>query len=262
MNLCTVINKPFIKSCKNLIKSYELNSYAKNVFVYYFDCEEKDLEELSRNAALNVTLVKIPKVSDFIYEPRGFAYKVYAIWHCLNNFGSMIYSDSANCFIKKFTDLEGILTNGRLFLPYTNPFLYNKFWCTQKSMDAMKCKEAENHPQYWAGFQVYENTRENMEFVNEYYKYSLDPNVCLPDTTVKQPDGAEYPCREHRQDQSIFSILIHKMSMHQPFNLDLQRKFGDWSTFKNFDPKYEVVPEKVILSSRESKHGYYRYLND
>ena len=66
MNLCTVINKPFIRNCKNLIKSYELNSYAKNDFVYYFDCEEKDLEELRQATDLDVALIKIPKVSDFI----------------------------------------------------------------------------------------------------------------------------------------------------------------------------------------------------
>ena len=258
MNLCTVINKPFIRNCKNLIKSYELNSYAKNIFVYYFDCEEKDLEELRQATDLDVTLIKIPKVSDFIYEPRGIGYKVYAIWHCLNNFGSMIYSDSANCFIKKFTGFQDILTDGRLFLPYTHSLLYNKYWCTRKSLEAMECTEAANYPQYWAGFQVYSKTPDNIKFVNDYYRYSLDKEACLPDTTVKQPDGPE-GCREHRQDQSIYSVLIHKHSLHQNFNLELQRKFGDWSTFQYFDRAYEVLADEIILSARESKHGHYRY---
>jgi|3_EtaG_2_1085321.scaffolds.fasta_scaffold27648_3 hypothetical protein len=260
MNLCTVTNRKYINNVINLIKSYEINSCGKSAYVYIFDCADEDIEKIKDNTSDTVEIIEIPKVCDHAHYPTGFFYKIYAIKDCLHNFGSLIYSDSTNCFIKKFTDYKAYTDGGRLFLPYTSPKLINQFWSTKKSLKAMNCTAASIMPQYWAGFQVYENTVFNLQFVAEMYEYGLNPDICLSPTT-QYPDGRSSPCIEHRMDQTILSALIHKHNIHQRFNSITQQMFGDWQTFRVFDPAYQVNKDLMVLSARESKFGNFRFLS-
>ena len=93
------------------------------------------------------------------------------------------------------------------------------------------------------------------------YEQMLKPNVALPDTTVKSPDGEGSPCREHRQDQSVLSVLIHKHNRHQQFNPVRNNKYGDWQTLIEFDSGYQHDFQKMVLSPRESKFNKFRFLN-
>ncbi len=114
--------------------------------------------------------------------------------------------------------------------------------------------------QYWAGFQAYKNTEQNVEFLNEMEALMLNPDLALPDTSIKQPDGSGRPCKEHRQDQSVYSLLIHKRNRHNFYNPLLQARYGDWQTFKVFDPNYTHDYNNMVLSPRESKFGNMRFL--
>ena len=120
---------------------------------------------------------------------------------------------------------------------------------------------AELMPQYWAGFQVYRDTEFNKSFVTQMYDYMLMKEVALPDTTIKRPDGPTGLCVEHRQDQSVLSVLIHKNNRHQFFDLEKNNKYGDWQTLINFNKNYKHDFSKMVLSPRESKFGNYRFLN-
>jgi hypothetical protein len=115
-------------------------------------------------------------------------------------------------------------------------------------------------PQYWAAFQAYNITNENKNFINEMYRYAKIKLCLLPEVGVRHPDGNNSECIEHRQDQSILSLLINKFDKHQFYDINKDNKYGDWQTLVSFDKDYKYDLSKRVLSPRESKFGNYRFL--
>ena len=262
MDLCTVISERFIPQALNLIQSYRVYSYNQRVHLYYFNTDPQKLNVFHEVFGDQVSLHEVKKVCEYALEPRVFFYKTYALNDCfLNHSDSVIYSDSANCFVQKTETLEDDLVDQSLFMVYPYSGLTNQYWCTKNSLLEMNSVGAEIMPQYWAGFQVYKKSSDNIKFVEEMYEQMLKPNVALPDTTVKNPDGEDSPCREHRQDQSVLSVLIHKHNRHQKFNPLRNNKYGDWQTLIEFNSGYQHDFQKMILSPRESKFNKFRFLN-
>ena len=262
MDLCTVISKPFIPQALNLIQSYKLNSFDKKVYLYYFNTDLSDLTIFEKLFPGQVRLIEVEPVCDHALEPRVFFYKVYAINDCLMNHSSeIIYSDSANCFVNPTDTLEQDLTDESLFMCYNHPNLLNERLTTRECLKVMNVPGAGIMPQYWAGFQVYKKTVDNIDFVTEMYEYMLNPSIALPDTTIRYPDGPNGPCVEHRQDQSVLSVLIHKFNRHQFYDHEMTLKYGDWQTIYEFDNSFKPDPNKIVLSPRESKFGKFRFLS-
>ena len=259
MDLCTVTNAKYVTHCLNLINSYRLNSYNKKVFVYLFDVEKEQINNFAPYFGPGVVFKQVPKTCDHAHHPTAFYYKTYALKDCLPQTSGMIYSDATNAFNKKY-DIESDLVDDALFLPYNHPGLTNHLWTTDKCFKKMECETAKYMMQYWAGFQAYKNTKQNVDFLNEMERLMMDPDLALPDTSVKQPDGPDSPCKEHRQDQSVYSLLIHKKNRHTFYNPLLQSRYGDWQTYKVFDPNYVHDHNNMVLSPRESKFGNMRFL--
>lgn len=262
MDLCTVISEKFIPQAINLIQSYKINSFDSKVHVYHFNTSPEKLNIFNELFSDQVMLREVLPVCPHALEPRLFFYKAYALSDCLiNHSESMIYSDSANCFIRKTDELENDLIDGTLFLPYQHPRLSNQYWTTKRCFEKIQANGAEYMPQYWAGFQAYTRTDKNVEFVEDILKHMKDPEVAYPKTTVKYPDGKENKCIEHRCDQSVLSILIHKHNRHHIFDVDKNNKYGDWQTIVYFNKDYKHDFDRMILSARESKFNNYRYVN-
>lgn len=257
MDLCTVTNKKYLNNVFNLVNSYKINSYNNNVFIYCFDMSGDEIEQLN-STYQKYNFINIPKVVEYAYDPTTFFYKVYAINDCIKKSNFFIYSDATNVF-NKFINIEKYLIDNSLFLPYNNPKLINKYWTTKKCFERMSCFEAAIMPQYWAGLQIYKSTNENVNFINEMYNFMCDPEIALPNTSIKMPDGDNTSCIEHRQDQSVLSVLIHKHCRHQRYDPEKQFLFGDWQTFSYFDVSYKNNLKDCIISSRESKFGYLRF---
>jgi len=262
MDLCTVISQRFIPQALNLIQSYKINSFDKKVYLYYFNTEKSELQVFDKLFPNQVIPIEVMPVCDHALSPRAFFYKVYAINDCLlNQTTDMIYSDSANCFIRPTDTLQQDLIDESLFMSYNHPGLLNESWTTKECFRIMNAPGAEIMPQYWAGFQVYKKNSDNVNFVSEMYDYMMNPLAALPDTTVRQPDGPGTPCKEHRQDQSVLSVLIHKHNRHQFYDHEMTLKYGDWQTIYEFDNSFRPDPDKIVLSPRESKFGKFRFLN-
>lgn len=262
MDLCTVISEGFIAQALNLIQSYKILSYDQNIYLYYFNTDRQKLNIFTELFGDKVKLIEVKNVCDHALSPRVFFYKVYAIKDCLENHSNgFIYSDSANCFVREAKNIHDHLIDDSMFLAYPYEGLTNKYWTTKQCFETIEALGAEIMPQYWAGFQAYKKTKKNLDFVNEIYNYMLLPEVALPDTTSIRPDGQSEACREHRQDQSVLSLLIHKNNRHQPFDVAKNNLYGDWQTFINFDNTYAHGFDKMVLSPRESKFGNFRFLN-
>ena len=259
MNLCTVTNKKYIKNAFNLINSYKINSYNSKVFLYYFDVDKTTVKHLKQLENDSLIINEVPFTCEHAYEPTVFYYKTYAIKDSLSQSEGIIYSDATNAFVKK-DKLHESLIDGALFLPYNDERLTNKYWTTNLCFQKMEAEDSRNMMQYWAGFQAYTNSIKNIKFVNEMHDYMLDSNIALPNTSIKYPDGPDSTCKEHRQDQSVYSLLIHKHFRHNFYNPVLQNKYGDWQTFKVHNDNYNVNEQNIIMSARESKFGNMRFL--
>ena len=261
MDLCTVISERFIPQALNLIQSYKLFSYNQKVYLYHFNTDVNKLKIFNEIFGDQVKLIEVVSDCDHALNPRVFFYKVYAIRDCLLNYSkSMIYSDSANCFVREAKNIHNELIDDSMFLTYPYEKLTNRYWTTRACFDTIEAPGAEIMPQYWAGFQAYKKTDQNIEFINQLHDYMLLPDVALPDMNVKKPDGNDAPCIEHRCDQSVLSLLIHKNNRHQSFDTEKNNKYGDWQTLINFDQNYKHNFDKLILSPRESKFGNFRFL--
>ena len=260
MDLCTVTNKKYINNVINLLNSYKVNSYNKNIFVYCFDMEQKEIDQLNKNYT-DAQFLFVPRVNDYAYHPTVFLYKVYALNDCINRTDSFIYSDATNVF-NRFVDLKKYLIDDSLLLPYNSEKLTNAYWTTKKCFEKMDCHTAAIMNQYWAGFQAYCSTEENKLFLKQMYDYMLVPEIALPDTSIKKPDGIDSICIEHRQDQSVLSLLIDKHFRHQKYDHERQLLFGDWQTFSIFNNGYAHDINNCCLSSRESKFGNFRFINN
>jgi len=261
MDLCTVISENFIPQALNLIQSYKVFSYNQKVYLYYFNTDIKKLNVFHNAFGEQVELIPVENVCEHALNPRAFFYKAYAIKDCLTNRSeAMIYSDSANCFVRSATNIHDDVIDGSIFLAYPYEKLTNRYWTTKACTSLIGSPGSDIMPQYWAGFQVYTRTKNNINFVQEMYDYMMMPEAALPDTTIKMPDGETSDCVEHRQDQSVLSLLIHKHNRHQGFDVGKNSKYGDWQTFIHFDDQYRHNFDQMILSPRESKFGNFRFL--
>ena len=263
MDLCTATNKKYLSSVFNLINSYMINSYNKNIFVYCFDMTPQEVSDLNttirRTQYVDVKFLWIPPIIEYCYHPTLFFYKVYALHHCINQSQGFIYSDATNAF-NRFVDIKEYMISDSLLLPYNQEIMINKHWTTNRCIEKMQCQKARLMPQYWAGFQVYLSTQQNRLFLQEMYDYMMDPEIAYPDTSIRKPEGDDSECIEHRQDQSVLSLLVDKYDRHQKYDLERQLLFGDWQTFRVFSNDYSHDIERCCLSSRESKFGNYRFL--
>lgn len=258
MDLCSVVSEAYILSAVNLIKSYIKHGYNNKIYLYYFNCNLNSLSifEQFKN---NICLIPVPYDNEYAYESKAFYYKVFAIYDCSKRSEFFIYSDATNCFINDATKIHLDLIDNCLFLAYPYEKLTNKYWTTKECFRIIESPIAEEMPQYWAAFQAYKMSDDNKLFINEMYRYANIKNCILPVVGVKYPDNNGI-CIEHRQDQSILSLLINKFNKHQFYDFHKDNKYGDWQTVLSYDKTYKYNENIRILSPRESKYGNYRFL--
>lgn len=254
IDLCTVANTKFIKNAIKLAQSYINNKYTGKIFLYYFDISSSDINHY-KSSFPDINFIEIPKFCNHAYSPRIFAYKSFSMFDCITEHSNgFIYSDSTN-LINKYIDINQYFIDSRLFLPYNHKLLSNKYWTTKLCFQKIENTNAEESCQYWAGLQGYIKTDTNIQILKDQYNYMLDPDIAFPDPSIKYPDGHDQPCIEHRQDQSVLSILIDKYQIHQAFDEEKQNIFGDSQTYQLFDNSYIHNVENSCILSRYTKNN-------
>jgi hypothetical protein len=254
IDLCTVTNTKFIKNAIKLAESYTTNNYSGNIFVYYFNISDIEINNY-KLLYPHIKFIEIPKFCDYAYNPRIFAYKSFALLDCITNRSdSFLYSDATN-LINLYMNIETYFLEDRLLLPYNDEKLTNKYWTTNICLNKINNNKSNDSIQYWAGLQGYKNNTINVKLLTDQYNYMLDPDIAFPDPSMRYPDGQTSLCIEHRQDQSVLSILIDKYHVHQSFDMEKQKLFGDYQTYQLFDSSYIYNPEKACILSRYTKNN-------
>lgn len=260
LSLCTVSNHRYLQNAIVLADSFLFHNYGKSVYLYYFDISKPIIQKyIDKYPYIN--FLSIPKLYVHSYDPFIFWYKTYAINDCLKNTDSIVYSDATNLFVKH-CDLKNLFQDDMLLIPYDHNLLLNKYWTTKNCLQKIEASQLESEQnQYWAGFQCYHNTEKNRLFVKSMYDLMCDPDIACPGTDVPYPDGKGSTCLYHRCDQSVLSLLVHKLDRNQPFDQTKQNLFGDHQTCKLFDSSYTINNELVCLSPRHTKQMNFGYVD-
>ena len=265
MNLVTVANNNFIPHVLQLIESYNLQPFKKEIFLYLFDTDE-NIKNKIINKYKNITIIDIPKINEYIYDTKIFLFKCYALKDAINRKINFIYSDAANLFVRDSTQIvDYIYKNQRLFLEYPNLKLKNKYYTTNNCFSEMDCNSSEyrSSQQYWAGLQGYINNDFNIKFINEMYDLMLNEKIAFPRANIFMPDGDMSDCIYHRNEQSVLSLLIKKYNIEQKFDYDMFNKCGDYLTIFNFDEfyKFNFNFKNILICSRYSNVYGFNYLD-
>lgn len=264
MKLLTVANDSYILNVLNLFKSYEELSFNEEKILYYFNVKQENLNFLKNNVS-NLRLVEIPQINEYVYNTKIFLFKTYALKEEINKRNEFIYSDSANCFVKKDDFLKQYIDkNKRLFLQYPEEIKKNKYFTTKKCLQLLHCDTEyyKNKQQYWAGLQMYTNCQENVDLLNIQHEAMLIKQIAYPESTVEKPDGIQNDCWFHRNEQSVLSLLIERMELTQNFDYETFNRYGDFYTVFEHDIKYKqnFDPNKIIIHARDSKKNGFRFV--
>lgn len=158
--------------------------------------------------------------SNILSQPRGAGYwlwKPYCILHALEQSSEgdvIMYADSASHFVKPLTPLFNLIESGEqdvipfsLELPEAN-------WTKRDAFVLMGCDTQgfEKSSQRLASFILTRKSEKSLAFFKEYLDYCTDPQILTDsDNICGAPNYDGF--REHRHDQSIFSLLTKKYAL-------------------------------------------------
>lgn len=176
---------------------------------------------------------------------RGFGYwlwKPYYIYQVLvgaEENDLVVYSDSGVALANRLDPLFDLARNRQPIVAFGVHRHRNRMWTKRDCFIGMSCDtERFWNAEQWNGFfQVFRRCDRTMAFVAEWLNFSCDARLItdLPNQ-MGQPNLPEF--RDHRHDQSIFSLLCEREGLE---------KFRDPGQFGNFLklPEYRVEGEFI-----------------
>ena len=170
----------------------------------------------------------------------GFAFKPMILADMLRriNYGDIVFFADSNHVVGKNPEpfFQMALENNMFVRDHIWIFYPNKEWTRRDVFINMNCDD----PDYWNSQQMqcnvtgYCKTDFTIDFVNEWKKYSLDPKTMFGEN--KHKNFPEF--REHRHEQSIYSILVKKYNI--PY---LNRTENVWNEY--------IIPEWGYIAPKE-----------
>jgi hypothetical protein len=194
-------------------------------------------------------------------QPRGngcWLWKPYFIKRSLDllNPGDFLfYCDSGSYFIRPITPLIDICNqSGQDLVPFELDHLERE-WTKRDTFILMRCDSPKysDSKQRLATFSLWRKSRFTMDFVAEYLRYAQDERVLTDmDNQCGYPN---YPgFREHRHDQSIFSLLTKR------FDLEAYRDPSQWGNGQEqryansqYEQLIELTRKRGVSFSRKVK---------
>lgn len=164
---------------------------------------------------------------NILSQQRGGGYwlwKPYAIFHTLQKLNEndiLFYLDSKYYFTEEFAELyEPLLTKQDLIVwknKPNEPIWYMRNWCKMDVIirydmyDKIFYKNAED---CWGGAMIIKKTLYTMDIIQSWLEMCGEfENITDSPSTI--PNTHEF--KEHRHDQSMLSIVLHKNNIPMPF---------------------------------------------
>jgi hypothetical protein len=227
-------------------KSQKINS-ASGLRVGLFD-------KVLSYSPKDIDRVFFEKNRHILSQKRGNGYwlwKPYFIRKTLDGMGPddfLFYSDSGARFIRPIRELiDCIITRDDRGLIVFDLLHMEKVWTKRDAFILMDCDNPKysESSQRLASFSLWKKTKFTTEFIDEYLFYAQDERIL---TDLENRCGyANYPeFKDHRHDQSIFSLLTKKYGL---------AAFRDPSQFGNEVKRHYINSgyEQIIEHTREKR---------
>ena len=170
--------------------------------------------------------VFVEKNKNILTLPRGGGYwlwkpyMIHSIVQLLKEGDVLFYLDSKYYFTEYFMDWVKSLLDSQDMVVFKNKpneqVYYMKEWCKMDVLDKFGMKEKafeQNAIDVWAGCILLRKTPITESWINEWLEMCTYENIT--DSPSIFPNE---PCfRDHRHDQSLLSILIHKYEIAIPY---------------------------------------------
>jgi hypothetical protein len=124
----------------------------------------------------------------------------------------LFYSDSGASFVSSVRPIIELMKSENQDIACFEIFGYQeRDWTKRDTFIIMECDipEYQNTYQRMAAFQIIKKTSLTLKFYEEYLKYSCDPR-CISDIPNQLGKDNYTGFKDHRHDQSIFSLLTKK----------------------------------------------------
>ena len=168
----------------------------------------------------------LEKNKDILSLPRGGGYwlwKPYIIYTILNIVEEgdiLFYLDSKYYFTEDFVPwVKSILHSQDMAVFKNKPneqVYYMKEWCKMDVLEKYDMKEKaihQNAEDVWAGCILLRKTRTTESWIQEWLEMCTYENIT--DVSSISPNATCF--KDHRHDQSLLSILIHKYNLPIPY---------------------------------------------
>lgn len=247
-----------------------LINYANDIFIEQQKFNSKTgkevglFDEVISYCPQNIEISFLKENINILKQRRGNGYwlwKPYFIKKTLEkmeNDDYLFYCDSGSYFIKPITPLIDIsLATGQEIIVFELTHL-EKEWTKRDAFILMDCDDPKysESRQRLACFSLWKKTRFTMDFINEFLRYAQDERIITDlENQCGYPNYKEF--KEHRHDQSIFSLLTKK------YELDAYRDPTQWGNgVKHLyhNSKYEQLIEHT-RSSNMSTPFYGKVIN-
>lgn len=165
------------------------------------------------------------KNKDILSLPRGGGYWLWkpyilnTIMNVLEEGDILFYLDAKYCFTEEFVPWVNQLLSGQDLVVFQNKpneiVYYMKEWCKMDVLEKYNMKQKafeENAIDAWAGCLLLRKT----EFTHKFLKEWLE--MCTYENITDSPSVSINPFfRDHRHDQSLLSVLLHKYKIPLPY---------------------------------------------
>lgn len=178
----------------------------------------------------------------------------------------LFYTDAGVIFTKPIRHLIDTFENsGQDVMPFMLPLLEQE-WTKNETQTAINsgCKKFRDN-QYLATYILFRNSERSRLFVLEWLKYMQNPICSHPETITSELNDPSYI--EHREDQSVFSILCKKSGLKafrdpsqygdRPFEYGWNKTFTDrWGNYTLIKSNYEKSNYPQILLSVRKENPF------
>jgi hypothetical protein len=242
MHLVTGASNNHYKSLINMILSFM--KYHKNdpnyvIVVYNLGIEESLWERLinlfGRYSNFVVEVFDYGLYPDYVninINAGEYAWKPIVIYDVFNKYKDItLWMDAGNIIINKLDKINELIKKDNIYSGYSSGNI--KQWTHEKTIEYMGCiyegydiTQCNSRNGACIGFNY--NTDYVKTFVEEYRNYALIKECIAPEGSSRE---------NHRQDQSVFSIMFYKYYIQYQFDFSTvsDEYFTDYKIHKDVD---------------------------
>ena len=163
----------------------------------------------------------------------------------LTNNDFLFYCDSGSYFINSINSLiDSCQYAGQGMIPFELQHV-EKYWTKRDTFILMNCDQPEytKSKQRLASFSLWRKTASTLDFVTDWLTYGQDARIITD--LQNQMGHPNYPgYRDHRHDQSIFSLLSKQ------YQLEAYRDPSQWGNEVVVDYPHSTYPQLINLTRK------------